>query len=100
VSLLPPKIYSKIPFLSLTKKYLKLSLQFIYGTIDELIAGPRLLPLVVLNILWKFGFLKELRKKYLNYSTMSLADGNPALDYIGTGGGTLLRDIYPRRKSR
>lgn len=64
--------------------------QAIFGTIDELLASPRLLPLLILRICFTLGYspkewkvLKILVKKSLQY-------GDPALDYIGTGGADYL----------
>lgn len=64
--------------------------QAIFGTIDELLASPRLLPLLILRVCFTLGYspkewkvLKILVKKSLQY-------GDPALDYIGTGGASSL----------
>jgi hypothetical protein len=62
------------------------------GTVDEFIATPRLLPLHVLELMWMAGYRPEQRARWKAMSAAAVASGNPALDYVGIGGATLLRD--------
>jgi len=62
------------------------SLQMLFGTLDEWLAAPRLLPLLVLKFCFLLGYQVE-RWRFINWvSSLALASGNPAVDYIGTGG--------------
>lgn len=60
--------------------------QTIFGTFDEFWAGPRLLPLLVLKVLYMLGYNEKQWKTIYRVSTLARKLGNPALDYIGVGG--------------
>lgn len=62
----------------------------IYGPIDELIASPRLAPIQLLEVMWMLGYAPATRAAWKGLSARAVASGNPAIDYIGTGGGTTL----------
>ena len=62
----------------------------VYGPIDELIASPRLAPIQVLEVMWLLGYAPATRAAWKALSARAIASGNPAIDYIGTGGGTTL----------
>jgi hypothetical protein len=64
--------------------------QTIFGTIDEFMASPRLLPILFLRLLYGIGYNPAQWELINRLSQLSLASGNPALDYIGTGGDTVL----------
>lgn len=64
---------------------------FFYGTFDEIIASPRLAPIQLLEVLWLLGYAPGVRQAWKEASQRAIATGNPALDYIGEGGGTSLR---------
>ena len=66
-------------------------MQVIYGCIDETLASPRLICVVVLELLWLCGHRREQRDRWKALSRKAIASGNPALDYIGIGGGTTLQ---------
>jgi hypothetical protein len=66
-----------------------------YGPIDEFIASPRLAPIQLLEILWLVGYAPRTRAAWKSLSARAVASGNPAIDYIGTGGGTTLRPTPP-----
>lgn len=60
--------------------------QAIFGTFDEFWAGPRLLPLLVLKVLYMLGYNKDQWRTIYKVSNLARKIGNPALDYIGVGG--------------
>ena len=69
----------------------QLAAQAIFGTVDEIVASPRLLPVLLLELLFLFGHHPARRAAWRALSAQAIASGNPALDYIGTGGPTPLR---------
>ncbi len=68
----------------------RLALFLFWGTLDEAWAAPRLLPYNVLMLLLRLGYAPELRDRLRDRVARAQRDGNPALDYVGTGGGTFL----------
>jgi hypothetical protein len=68
----------------------QLAAQTLFGTVDELVASPRLLPVLVLEVMWRLGYDPARRSVYKAYAARAIASGNPALDFIGTGGSTPL----------
>jgi hypothetical protein len=68
-----------------------LAAQVLFGTVDELVASPRLLPVLLLRLLWLAGHDPAARASCAAQAARAIASGNPALDYIGTGGATPLR---------
>jgi hypothetical protein len=71
-------------------RFVLIGLQIVWGTLDELLAAPRLLPIIILMYLWKLGFYREQCAKLTGLVQTATKRGNPALDYIGTGGGAFL----------
>jgi hypothetical protein len=69
----------------------QLAAQTVFGTVDELAASPRLLPVLVLELLWWLGHDPARRAAWKELSARAIASGNPAVDYIGVGGSTPLR---------
>jgi hypothetical protein len=69
----------------------QLAAQTVFGTVDELVASPRLLPVLVLELLWWLGHDPVRRAAWKELSARAIASGNPAVDYIGVGGSTPLR---------
>ena len=69
----------------------QLTAQAAFGTVDEIVASPRLLPVLLLELLWLFGHDPVRRAAWRALSAQAIANGNPALDYIGIGGATPLR---------
>jgi len=67
----------------------RLGLAGFAGGLDEVWGSPRLLPVVVLTLLWKLGYQKERRREIEGLVASALASGNPAIDRIGIGGGRL-----------
>jgi hypothetical protein len=68
-----------------------LAWQTLFGTVDELVASPRLLPVLLLQWLWLTGHRPQQSAAYRALADRAIATGNPALDFIGTGGATPLR---------
>ncbi len=60
------------------------------GWFDEVWASPRLLPYNVLRLLMAAGYAPSLRAELDARARRAWASGNPALDYVGIGGGTFL----------
>jgi hypothetical protein len=69
----------------------QLAAQTIFGTLDELVASPRLLPVLLLELLRAAGHDPDRRATWEAQAARAIASGNPALDYIGVGGPTPLR---------
>jgi hypothetical protein len=76
----------------------QLAAQAVFGTVDEIVASPRLLPVLLLELLWLCGHNQVQRAAWRTLSARAIASGNPALDYIGIGGPTPLRS--PPRQGR
>jgi hypothetical protein len=64
-----------------------------WGTIDEWWASTKLLPLYVLEIMWACGYKREQRDRHRATSLLALASGDPALDWVGVGGGASVREL-------
>ena len=60
------------------------------GLLDELWAAPRLLPYPVLKVMFALGYAPQVRRALDERLQRALASGNPAIDYVGIGGGTPL----------
>jgi hypothetical protein len=67
------------------------TVQTLFGTFDELIAAPRLLPVMLLDGLWRLGHDAARRDAWRARANRAIASGNPGLDFIGIGGATRLR---------
>ena len=65
--------------------------QMVFGAIAEILASPRLICVIVLELLWLCGHRSEMKAEWKAASRKAVASGNPALDYIGVGGATPLR---------
>jgi hypothetical protein len=68
-----------------------LAAQALFGTFDELVASPRLLPVLLLDALWRLGHDAGRRDAWRAQANRAIASGNPGLDFIGIGGSTRLR---------
>jgi hypothetical protein len=69
----------------------QLAAQTVFSTVDELVASPRLLPVLLLNLLWTAGHDPDRWAIWEAQAARAIASGNPAVDYIGVGGPTPLR---------
>ncbi len=70
---------------------LRVGLFPLWGTLDEWWASPRLMPYGVLLVMFRFGYRPELWHRCQQQVERAWASGNPALDYVGIGGGAMLR---------
>ncbi|MFV8749517.1 hypothetical protein ACNOYE_03075 [Nannocystaceae bacterium ST9] len=68
----------------------------LWGTLDEWWASSKLLPLYLLELLWWCGYRPALRQRYRERSLAVLASGDPALDWVGPGGGASVDDLGER----
>jgi hypothetical protein len=68
----------------------QLAFQFISGAINEWWASPRLMPYNWLMLMFALGYKPEINQVQQDYADRAWASGNPALDYIGIGGGAYL----------
>jgi hypothetical protein len=76
---------------TVARRAAELAAQAVFGTVDEIVASPRLLPVLLLELLWLLGHDPARRAAWRALSAQAIASGNPALDYVGTGGPTPLR---------
>lgn len=76
---------------TVARRAAQLAAQAVFGTVDEIVASPRLLPVLLLELLWLSGHDPARRATWRTMSAQAIASGNPALDYVGTGGPTPLR---------
>jgi hypothetical protein len=76
-------------------RVVRLIAQALYGTVDELWAAPRLFPYGVLAQMWRHGYAPERFSAIDAVTRRAIASGDPALDFIGTGGGAFLEVKEP-----
>ncbi len=79
------------PPLRMVVNAVRTALQSVYGTIDEWWAAPRLFNIGILEQMWAHGYKPERYAPYDALVKRALASGEPAIDYIGTGGGSFFR---------
>ena len=65
--------------------------QSLFGALDELWATPRLFPIGILRQMWRFGYQHHRQAELNALVKRALDEGNPALDFIGSGGGAFLQ---------
>jgi hypothetical protein len=73
---------------ALALRVLRIIAHAFLGAFDEWIATPRLLPVYVLDVMWRMGYMPGKKEAICKLAERCIAQGNPALDYIGTGGAT------------
>lgn len=61
------------------------------GMLDELWASPRLLPYNILALMFRCGYAPQRRAELDERARRAVASGNPAVDFVGIGGGVGLR---------
>lgn len=59
----------------------------LWGIFDEWWASAKLMPLYLLELLWAMGYRRAQRDYFRGLSLEALASGDPALDWVGVGGG-------------
>lgn len=79
------------PPLRMLVNTVRTALQSVYGTIDEWWAAPRLFNIGILEQMWAFGYQRERYAPYDALVKRALASGEPAVDYIGVGGGSFFK---------
>lgn len=62
----------------------------IVGIVNESVSSPRVMPYNLLRLMMALGYAPALRARHDGWRDRAWASGNPALDYIGVGGGTPL----------
>ena len=92
---LPPRVSQTAHWLDITtvmrqRGYVHFALivflQTVFGTLNELCASPRLLPLLLLRICYSLGYQEKHWEKFRMLVDECLKFGDPAIDYIGRGG--------------
>lgn len=78
--------------LEVINRLIRSALQILFGALDEFWACWRLIPLNFLEILWALGYQPDMRAHYKDLSRRAIAHGDPAIDFIGVGGGAVIRD--------
>jgi uncharacterized membrane protein YGL010W len=71
--------------------------QSLLGTINEWWASPRLAPYGLLFVMFEAGYAPERHARHRDFVERAIASGNPALDYVGVGGGAYLDPDYVER---
>lgn len=71
----------------------RLALFPVLGALDEVWAAPRLMAYNYLNLMMHLGYAPALARRLRGWSDAAWRDGQPALDYVGTGGGTFLSQV-------
>lgn len=67
----------------------------LWGALDEWWASPRLLPYNVLMLMFRAGYRPDEYRRLKDHVARAVASGNPALDFVGIGGGAHLQDAEP-----
>lgn len=62
------------------------------GVLNELWAGLRLMPYGWLMVMFRLGYAPDLWAELQRREAKALASGNPAIDFVGVGGGAMLVD--------
>lgn len=62
----------------------------VVGVINETVSSPRVMPYNWLRLMMALGYAPALRSRHDAWRDRAWAGGNPALDYVGTGGATAL----------
>lgn len=73
-------------------RLLRSAAQIVFGAIDEFWASWRLIPINFLEILWRLGYQPQTYARCKGLSRRAIEHGDPAIDFIGTGGGAVIRD--------
>jgi uncharacterized membrane protein YGL010W len=100
---LPPRVTGKDTWLSIVAflggeqpirqravRILMFAAQPVLGTANEFVGSARLMPYGVLMRMFQLGYRPAVRARLRDHVARAVANGNPALDYVGVGGGTRL----------
>ncbi|WP_229068779.1 hypothetical protein [Actinoplanes sp. DH11] len=100
---LPPRVTGSDRWLSLREflggrlplrrrvlRLLMVAVQPVSGMLNEFVASPRLMPYGVLMRMLHLGYQPAVGALLRHHVMLAEASGNPALDYVGIGGGTRL----------
>jgi hypothetical protein len=68
---------------------------FVFAPINEFFASPRLCILYLKELQWFLGHRRAERDALRALSERALASGNPAVDFVGVGGGNPLPTMIP-----
>lgn len=83
------------PSVRVLRRALRVALYPWIGLVDELWASPRLLPYNVLHLLFAVGYAPRRAAELQDRVDRALASGNPAIDFVGIGGGVVLAPEPP-----
>lgn len=70
---------------------IRTGLFLVWGTLDEWWASPRLMPYNFLMLMFEAGYKPDTYAELKRRADTALASGNPAIDYVGVGGGTFMK---------
>lgn len=65
----------------------------LWGTLDEWWASAKLMPIYVLELLWCCGHQPQQREQLRRRTLEAIASGDPALDFVGVGGGASVLEL-------
>lgn len=84
----PPDAPAPVP--QALRRALRVAIYPWIGLVDELWAAPRLLPYNVLDLMFRLGYAPRHYARLQDHARRALASGNPAVDFVGIGGGVSL----------
>lgn len=73
------------------RRGLLLAVQLVSGTLNEWWASPRLMPYNLLLLMFRAGYRPDVAERTRHHAERALESGNPAIDFVGIGGGAFLR---------
>jgi hypothetical protein len=68
----------------------------LWGALDEWYSSAKLLPMFLLQAMWALGYKPEQRREFCAQTLEVLRRGNPAMDWVGTGGGAFVPELDDR----
>ena len=80
----------EMPWRTRSWRVLLIAVQPVSGTVNEFVASPRLMPFGVLMLMFRLGYRPDVHTRLREHVRLATGSGNPALDYVGIGGGTRL----------
>ena len=75
-------------------------MSFLWGTIAEWWAAPRVLAVGTLQALFWVGHAPDKAARMQRWVEDAVRSGQPAVDYIGIGGGLWLSEVSPDSDTR